>query len=923
MKNTNEITYLYNTKFVPQKTRSEPIKRARLLDKLIVNNEVIQPLSLIVAPSGYGKSTLMSQVMEHSVNQGEFVSWLSLDESDNNINTFITYITAAIERVCSADLETVINQSSYPHINHKARLDKLLAQIEKIPNQVKIILDDFHVLTNTELLNHIDNFLRVIPKNLSVFLISKSEPSLKSISEYKVKDRLTEITANELNFTLAETSAFLANKNASSLDAAEIENLQKKTEGWVAATQLIAHAIGKDGQHSEMINNISGTDRDVVKYLGESVLGIQQQAVKDFFLATACLTRFNKELCAALFGDEKAAEILEYIINQGLFIFELDRKRKWFRYHHLFREFLLAELLKQDNAKYQKFCGIAAKWFEQESIKKQGFDKSDYIQEAIDYYLLAEQFDQASSLIASFIVEEVQYKGNHQALLKWSDRLPIEYVIKTPTIAICYIWSCYFTRQFAQGDSLLAKLKDFTSTLTIDTASIDYSIDMLVLIKYVMSGKYVLARVQIAQWFDHWPHAAEFEKGVVCGLMGATCLHTLEYTKARKVLMQGKTIFETLHCDYGVSWVDALYGLVHFQQGNLLESKSIVKRAIRNANEKMGEHCLSSSMLNIQLSQVYLQANNISQATKYLGLGYSFIDIHGTIDTPLIGFTTKAKLLQYEGKLKEALQLLHEGESFGRRMNFHGYEAIIVSKIVKLLLTENNNSAATELYIERGLDQPLTESHEYTPYELITIKALQARMALAKREPEITAKLLNELVRECRQKHFNYLAMQLLLLNASAHFQQGKVNIACRLLNQVIESSAIDNNLGLFISEAYHLTPLLCEYLAKQQDNISTVKEESIVIFIQRLRKLFVKSITDEDAEIEESTSPVEAKNSQVVEQLTKRERELLSWLKQGLSNKQLAENMFVSESTIKWHLSRIYIKIGAKNRLEAINTIF
>ncbi len=908
MDSNQKITPLYTTKFGPQKTRKKLVERHRLLNKFITVDVDYFVLSLVIAPSGYGKSTLLAQVMDYYCNLGCLVSWLSLDESDNDEDIFITHL---IESYLHADitgvaLDQISNQRYYPNANPQARLEKLLHVIETSDELVKIILDDFQVITDKSLLTMLDKFFKKAPKNLTIYIISRCEPKLNIISEYRAKDKLLEISANELNFTIKESKTFFSKKTNLALNDIDIQKIHSKTEGWVAATQLFSLVIPEKCQHETFINSISGNDKDIVKYLGDCVLSQQSEEVKEFFFHTSILHRFNADLCVEMCNKDSAVEILNYVNNQGLFVFGLDRENNWFRYHHLFKEFLQRELLKQGVDKYQKLTAVSAVWHEKEGL----------IQEAIEYYLLGEQFEKASTLIGCEVVDAVQYRGNHSVLLKWVDRLPFHYTLKTPKIAICYAWSLLFTRDFQQADNIITSLKNYTPALISEQNIVNFNVDMLILIRELMSGAIKSVRKKIPIWLDKWSSAPTFEQGVVLGLLGATCLHTVEFSLARKSLMQAKSTFEKLHCDYGVAWIDSLYGLVHFKQGYLIECERILKDALMIANKKMGEHSFASTLFHIKLSQVYCENNDISQAKFHLNNGFSSIDKHGVIDTAQIGFIIKARIQQRENRTSEALKTLSEGEAFGRDYNLTSFEVGIISERIRILLRNGDNKVAHELYSERGFDSIDEMAPIYSPMEIIQIKSIQIRILLVNKSPQLALNLLNELIRQCNQKKYDQLNVHLLLLNASAHYDLGKKNQSFRILNQVIESAVIDNKIGVFIDECYHIKPLFSEFMSKRCNTVYSLSNDSVLNFIEAICKAYqLKNIPKHQGEKKPSQY---VSNEHKIEKLTNRESELLTLLKQGLSNKELANSMFVSESTVKWHLSRIYIKLGVKNRLEA-----
>ncbi|TBR45027.1 hypothetical protein CBF23_000560 [Marinomonas agarivorans] len=910
MKESNLKTPMHTTKFVPQQTRTSLLKRYRLLDQFsLEDSHVNYQLGLIVAPSGYGKSTLMAQFMNDRLALGETVCWLSLDERDNEEDFFITCLLESYHQANTGRHNGGFgyNLFDYPNTNPQMRLQQLLDLIEQNGTATKIILDDFHFITSITLLESIDWFLTRVPHNLSVYIASKSEPKLQVISDFRAKNNLLDVKANQLNFTLNEACLFLANNKHIKLEKSDIQVLHQKTEGWIAATQLFSLAlhnqniISKEKQQ-HFINEMSGTDKDIVNYLSQCVFQHQPEQVKHFFISTGILTRFNADLCIAVCGDENAAQILDYVSTQGLFVFELDQARNWFRYHHLFREYLLNELEKSDTSQYRQLAMKAADWFEE----------NHYPEEAIDYYLFAESYEKAAHLISEIVVEVVQYRGNHSRLLKWAKRLPISYMLGTPEIAVCYAWSLLFTRNFTHSDDIISALVHYQADSAQTQNMIQYNVEMLYLLKKVMVGDFYSLRSNISAWLSKWVDAPVFEQGVVKGLLGATCLHTLEFALARKALTSGKSIFEKIHCDYGIAWIDSLYALVHWKQGYLLEAKRILTDALRNANQKMGEYSFASSLINIKLSLVYCDLHEDKHAYEHLNNGFAVIDQHGVVDTAQIGFITKSRLLFRFGSDHKALRALLDGESYGRNSNLLSFEVGIVAEKVSLLLRSGQIEKAKDLFYEHGFDEIDLHLERYTASELCLISLLQARIAFAKKERNTALDILNRLAKQCRQKEYRQLHDSVLLLLASAYYELGKRNQAFRIVNDVVEHSIVERKLGIFMDEKYHLHEVMSEYLAKvnQQD-------QKHIRFFKKLSAIF-----DYESRIEdrgENTLVSNDKKTTHEEPLTKRERELLNFLQQGLSNKELAATLFVSESTIKWHLSRIYLKLGAKNRLDAI----
>jgi len=887
------------------------VDRPRLVTRFGASHNVPK-LTLVIAPAGYGKSTLLAQYIS-SANK-VLIAWLSLDEGDNNIDTFTNYLLASYQKVSPAQHDGSFKRFlPAPSASSKTRLNLLFNNIVEAGRPIQFVLDDFHLIKNERILELVDWLLKMMPAEMSLIVASREHPKLSCLVELKAQGNLIEIPAEELNFTLKETQSFLSSDQTIKLGPESTNTLHQRTEGWIAATQLALHALHQTNDPQTFIERFTGTDRDIVKYLGEMVLDQQSDDTRRFFLQTAVLKRFNAELCNDVTGIKDAAQFLEQISHAGLFLFELDRERTWFRYHHLFRDFLVAHLRATEPEKYAELSLKAAQWFEQRG----------YIDEAVDYYLSAKQFEVAARLIAEHVSQIVQYHGKHEVLLHWVDSLPERYIKQEPQIAICLAWSLIFTRSLNRVDDILQMIKE-QGQLPPNPENqasrkqyqqwIQWNLEMLTAMYDVMSGHYLEAKSETELWLKTWPSAPQFERGVVLGVLGAVCLQTLEFKTARSVLSEAKKAFSSSQAEYGVAWMNFVYALILTKQGHLNESKHLLSSSLVLANEKMGEHSLASALLSLGLGQVFYECNDLANSKQCIDRGFYSIEDHGHIDTAHIAFLTQSKLLARGGNQAGSLALLLDAEAFGRQLNLSHFDTAIIAERIRRFLITDNVDAAVQLHNEHKYDEESFSAVNYTPFESVIIQSLQARIALAESEPQKAVDILSKLSEHCQRKGYQQLYFCLSILLARAYFDLNNVNKSLRILNKTIAIAAPEKQLSSFIDEQYYLAPLWSEFFSRFDKLVPEKRETEEGLFTTALR----------DALALKTTSPVLVNDSKqegqvMSEKLSKRELELLENLDQGLSNQELASALFVSVSTIKWHLTHIYSKLGVKNRIEAV----
>jgi len=906
--NITDITLL-STKLVPQRTRVKLIERPRLVS--LLDRQGLNPkLTVVFGPAGYGKSTLITQYIQ---SDSETLSaWYSLDDGDNNLDVFTQYFLAAYDSLTKSEVAKLqpVTYKKSPSANPKARFAQLFNEIVAGAGNVRFILDDFHLITNSRVREFVEWILKSMPEQMSLVLTSREKPKLECMAELAVQGNLVEVAAKQLKLSLEETENFLSSDKTVQLDNQAVNVLYQRTEGWVAATQLALHALQDQKNQKEFVAKFSGSDKDIVSYLGSMVLSQQSEEVQQFFLYTSVLKRLNASLCEMVTGNPNAELLLDQISNDGLFLFELDREREWFRYHHLFGEFLLSRFKALESDQFKETALKAANWcLEQEDIH-----------EAIDYYLMADHFEIAVKLMVENVSQLVQYQGHHEILLSWIDKLPVQYVRAEPSISICFAWSLVFTRNLEQVESVLNQIQgdhapNQGECLSLPESDwVQCSIEMLSAGHDTMCGRALDAQQKTANWLKKWPKASAFEKGTVLAIHGASCIQTLDFKTARKVLRDAKREFSSCDAVYGVSWSSFMYALVLIRQGQIRESKHLLEASLSEANQTMGEHSLASALLSLGLGYACYVMNNLEEANLHIDKGFLSIEEHGHVETVHIAFLTKSNLLLRDGKTSDSMSILYDAENFGRRLHLSHYDTAIAVERIRRLLVEGKSDEANGLSVEYGYSDLECKQKNYTAYERILIEVLGVRFLLANRTYDETISTSSYLIERCRRNGIVLESVSLSIIQVRAYFDIGQVNKSYRLLNKLIESSATEKLMSVFLEEQTYLAPLWPDFFKRYDDNRSVEQNSSVAMFVDELRREldFKKRFP-----VEKKSEP--DKQSVVEEILSKKEREILKYLDQGLSNKELASTLFVSVSTIKWHLTHIYSKLGVKNRVEAI----
>ncbi|HEY5671244.1 MAG TPA: hypothetical protein VIS10_14725, partial [Anaerolineales bacterium] len=378
---------LLSTKLYIPPTRPELVPRQRLIERL--NESLDCKLTLISAPAGFGKTTLVSEWVTGCECP---TAWLSLDEDDNDTARFLTYFITALNRVEGIEANMGEGALSMLHSPQPPPVEVVLTSLindgADIPDRIILVLDDYHVIDAKPVNNALTFLLEHLPPQMHLVIATREDPHLP-LSRLRARGQLTELRAADLRFTSIEAAEFLNDVMGLYLSTVDIAALETRTEGWIAGLQFAAISMQGSKDATGFIKSFTGSHRYVLDYLVEEVLEQQSETIQSFLLQTSVLDRLNASLCNALLDQQDGQEYLEFLEHANLFVIPLDEERHWYRYHHLFADLLRQRLKRTQPEKLPILHRRASKWHEQNSMGK----------EAVDHALAAKDFERAAGLI--------------------------------------------------------------------------------------------------------------------------------------------------------------------------------------------------------------------------------------------------------------------------------------------------------------------------------------------------------------------------------------------------------------------------------------------------------------------------------------------------------------------------------------------
>ena len=446
---------LLQTKFQVPPVREKLVARPALLTQLgkVISDPdtFTYKITLISAPAGYGKTTLVTDWL---VNFECKVAWLSLDEEDNDPARFLTYLIAAFGHVDVrfAELLNSMLQAPQPP-PHDVMLTTLLNEINALAYPIILVLDDYQIIRTPAIHNQLNFLLEHQPNHMHQIIMTRVDPPIP-LHRLRARGQMNEIRQNELRFSHDEALDFLQRLMGLNMRPDDLTALLRRTEGWATGLQLAAIAMQStqsmyaESDLGEFVRAFTGSNRFILDYLFEEVFFNQPPETQEFLLTTSILKRLSAPLCSALTGEEGCQEVLQTLEDANLFIIPLDQSRTWYRYHRLFSDLLRHRLGLQKDTSIEELHKVAAGWFEEEG----------FLAEAIHHALNAEDWETSGRLIDR-ACDGLLKRGEIVTLLNWMGALPEDFIHSRPMLGLDYSWALILSSQYDAADATLERAR--------------------------------------------------------------------------------------------------------------------------------------------------------------------------------------------------------------------------------------------------------------------------------------------------------------------------------------------------------------------------------------------------------------------------------------------------------------------------------
>ncbi len=885
-------TPLLATKLFVPALPSHGLPRPRLLRRL---DDGLAPhcrLTLVSAPAGFGKTTLLGEWAAHcgARRPSARFAWLSLDEADGDPARFLGYVVAALQDA-HADLgpDAFRPRPGGQTASHDPALTDLVNDLAATPGETVLVLDDYHVVAARAVHDILAFLVGHAPPQLHVVVATRSDPPLP-LARLRSRGGLTELRASDLRFTAEEAGDFLNDTMGLRLSADDVAALERRTEGWIAGLQLAAVSMRGRDDVSGFIGSFTGSHRFVLDYLAEEVLQRQPEHTRRFLSATSVLERMTGPLCDAVTGSAGSGEVLESLERANLFVVPLDDRREWYRYHHLFADVLRSRLRQEQPGLVPRLHRAASEWFEANGLPE----------EAVRHALAAGDHDRAASLV-ELALPVIRRDRQDATLTGWLDAIPGDVVRRRPVLSALYAFGLLVAGDLEGAESWLRdseralrdrehrstdaeELRRLPMTIAVYRAALAQGRGDLDAIR-----GHARHALELAGPDDHLARAgAAGYLGLASYAQGDIAAALRTFPETLQSLRAAGNPAEELSSTVVLAdmWI---------VRGRLAEARRLYDAALRRVTARGATLTGATADLHVGFSELMRELGDLPAARHHLQVGSDLGERASLTENRHRWFVATALVRQAEGDLAGASALLDEAERLYRR-GFLPEVRPVAAVRARMWIARGSLSSAQTWSRGRGLAgaDDLSYLREYEHLTLVRLLIAQGRLHRDSEATDDAVGLLDRLLEAAQDGGRQGSVNEILVLRALAHDVRGDRDQALATLEEVLVATEPEGHVRLFLDEGAPMEALL------RATDLCRVAPSRATALLR----------TAGGAAAEPPALP---------DPLSDRELEVLRLLDTAMSGPEIARELFVSPNTLRTHTKHIFSKLGVNNRRAAV----
>ncbi|WP_192248312.1 LuxR C-terminal-related transcriptional regulator [Mesorhizobium caraganae] len=869
------------------------VRRETILSSL--KRHVETRIVLFAAPAGFGKSTTMAQWATEVALLGRLTAWLSCEISDNDEGAFLSHLVGTLRHLVKAPAELDLAFQSSPLPQLDVVLAALVAGFAAREADITLFFDDYHVIEVPAVKRFMERLTQQAPANVAFVIGSRNLPDLQ-LGKLRVLGDVFEIGPDDLRFASSEAEAFFNEKLGLSVSRGTVETLCSRTEGWAAGLQLASLSLSAAHAPETVIGNFTGANRNVADFLmGEVFLELPPNIAK-FLLHSSIFERFSAEACRAVMRAADAEAAITEIETRNLFLVPLDEERRWFRYHHLFRDFLSREMERREPEMIAPLHLAASEWFGERKM----------LTEAIGHALAAGDQARAAVFVENNgldLIAQCQLLYVRQLLALLPKRL-IDLRIR---LQLVVLWLAVHSSQPELAQQTLSNARKLVETGpadgkdpgTLTGTTIEAELVVLAAAVHSTLEQFEQARDTALAALRAIAPDAWFMEGATANVVGYNLYALGDLNGARAAIDAARKAHERSGSLLGVTIANCYMAVIERSAGRLPAAEKLLRDAIADARARIGPNSYAEALAGTLLAELAYETNASSEALTLVENLGPLIEGAAVIVYPLASVPTYARVLQLTGRTEAALDMLERVYQRVRGSVYRRLASVLVHDRVRLLLDQNRTAEARVLLNEHRRERADATPTVANEFEFFA----EGRLLTAEKSYADAGLVLDALLE--RTKSSGRMRRHILALILRAKNAAHVPREADRYLLEALRLAQPSGFIRSFIDEGRSVIDGLMRLRAAQAKTDPALSA-------------YAARIIDAAQAMPIATHRLAASAAEK-EHLTQRESELLRCLTEGMSNRDIALALSVSETTVKWHLKNIFGKLAVTNRVQAV----
>lgn len=890
------VPYPESTIRLPQQKLIERPRLARLLEAHDADLIV-----LLRAPAGYGKTALLQQRANACQRKGDIVAWMTLERRDADPMSFAMHLNAALERQgLIIEQRGPDTMGQFGFFSWQAVIQQICLRLAEAPQRCRVVIDDAHLVAMTPSAECLDLLIREAPQDVQFLISTRGETGLP-IGHIRAHREILELDMQMLRFMEDETQDYLISRSSRTIPQDQVRLVQNRSEGWIVGIKLFSMAVDLEPENERILESFSGERRQIAEFFVEDVFSRLSEDLQEFLLRSSLLDRFCPALCDAALEVGDCAGFIEQCETAGLFVQPLDEAGSWYRYHQLFAGFLRRQL--QDRAP-DIVAGIyhrAAQWLD---------ENGDHV-EAFSCAISGRNMQFAAEILDRHC-ETMFSSGLQPTVQKMAELLPAHIQTLFPRLMLVLAWRLLAQWRVDEAKGLVdvaqRRLTEMERSGELDPPTIAH-------LRFAVAHRecqiaQTLYQVERLESLSSSAMAQETQPSGSNYLM-SSLYNSFQYAQREQFRLGKIDRLDALARDHlvrtgtrhGQVFIAGITGPSLMLMGQTARARSMLEEGVSLAIQVAGRGAPLGAIVGPSLAALYYECQELDLARELVAEHVPIMTTAGLTDQLLNGWITQARLQLLDGETETCLETLEYAARFAGRHELDRLRIGVNAEHLRILLKLGRPDDAARFARRRGLVRTRGDgaNRKQTNFTVLDGMVAQANCRLMAADDRFGEALA--LARQWRSfvtaAQAVYAAVEWDILLAELLLMSGERLAARRALTQALDKAGPSRLLRRFLDVGEPICGLLHQMAQADGDQNPFLME-----LVSHLEPLATTEEFDDEQE-----------DMAICGKINGREIEILTLVSSGMLNRQIGEQLGLTEGTVKWYLQQVYDKVGIRNR--------